>query len=51
MAMGIAYVDISESLNYGAQMGSGTMLIMLGGVVIIIGSVIEFVNKKNNPLQ
>lgn len=50
MAMGIAYVDISESLNYGAQMGSGTMLIMLGGVVIIIGSVIEFVKKKNNPL-
>lgn len=48
--IGVVCVDISPALDKGAQIGIGAMSIILGGILAIIGSIVEFTKKKKSPL-
>ncbi len=48
--IGVVCVDLSPALDKGAQIGIGAMSIILGGILAIIGSIVEFTKKKKSPL-
>ena len=48
--IGVVCADLSPAFDYGAQIGVGAMLIILGGILAIIGSIVEFTKKKKSPL-
>ena len=48
--IGVVCVDISPALDKGAQIGIGAMSIILGGILAIVGSIVEFTKKKKSPL-
>ena len=48
--IGVVCVDLSPELDKGAQIGIGAMSIILGGILAIIGSIVEFTKKKKSPL-
>ena len=48
--IGVVCADLSPAFDYGAQIGIGAMSIILGGILAIIGSIVEFTKKKKSPL-
>lgn len=44
--IGVVCVDLSPALDKGAQIGIGAMSIILGGILAIIGSIVEFTKKS-----
>ena len=48
--IGVVSADHTPAFDYGAQIGIGAMLIILGGILAIIGSIVEFTKKKKSPL-